>query len=137
MLFRPLAPGEFDWERCVAAVLAGVGVLGALWLKLGLPVPGCVFFALTGWPCLTCGGTRAVRFLLRGEFGAAFSLNPLVGVCLCALAGFWVYAVCAVLGGARRIRFSAVSPGLRKGVLLVSGVLAGANWVYVVWRLRG
>ena len=40
--------------------------------------PRCWFFALTGWQCAGCGGTRAVYSILHGDFSRAFELNPLL-----------------------------------------------------------
>jgi hypothetical protein len=44
------------------------------------PVPGpgfCVFHSATGLPCGFCGGTRAVRSLVAGDWDRAVYLNPL------------------------------------------------------------
>lgn len=49
------------------------------WFKkifgLGLP---CLFHSLTGLYCPGCGGTRAVRSLLRGDLRMSFQYHPLV-----------------------------------------------------------
>ncbi|MGE5345925.1 MAG: DUF2752 domain-containing protein, partial [Acidithiobacillales bacterium] len=63
LLFSPLAPR-------VVAVL-----------------PPCFFHRVTGFPCLTCGGTRAVLSLLAGDLGVALHANPLVAVLLVLFVG--------------------------------------------------
>ncbi|MEI6278437.1 MAG: DUF2752 domain-containing protein [Verrucomicrobiae bacterium] len=37
----------------------------------------CVFHILTGLPCLFCGGTRAMRAIMHGQWELALYLNPL------------------------------------------------------------
>jgi Protein of unknown function (DUF2752) len=48
--------------------------------------PACPFHTLTGWDCPGCGSTRALAALLHGELLRALSLNPLLPLCLLALA---------------------------------------------------
>ena len=38
----------------------------------------CPFAAMTGNPCIVCGGTRATVSLLRGDVGAALRYNAVV-----------------------------------------------------------
>jgi len=40
------------------------------------PLP-CGFHAITGLPCLFCGGTRALNALIHRDFSSAWYLNPL------------------------------------------------------------
>lgn len=72
-----------------AAMLAALPVLKNL-----LPSVPCGFRALTGLPCLFCGGTRAACAALRGDFEYSLYLNALsipllvavmLVACLCAL----------------------------------------------------
>lgn len=37
----------------------------------------CPFLELTGWPCFSCGMTRALTALLQGNLLEAFKFNPL------------------------------------------------------------
>lgn len=46
-------------------------------LRTPLPFAPCAFHAISGLPCLFCGGTRAVRAILHGDFQAAAYLNAL------------------------------------------------------------
>lgn len=41
-------------------------------------VMSCVFYDTTGLECPGCGGQRALKALLRGEFIEAFYFNPLI-----------------------------------------------------------
>ena len=58
-----------------AAVL--LALLGLALLRPARPIFPCGFHALSGLPCLFCGGTRAVRAILHGDLQAAIYLNPL------------------------------------------------------------
>lgn len=51
-----------------------------------LPLFPCAFHAISGLPCLFCGGTRAARAILRGDLQAALSLNSLAFPALFLLA---------------------------------------------------
>jgi len=119
-----------------AAILAG-----ALLLVLGIAsaaLPGmeegpiiCPFRAVTGLPCPTCGLTRAVHWLMRGDVGRALAINPfdtlflLVAVPL--FAGLWV----ANLVGGFAVRLS-MSPRERRVAWALLAAVALANWAYVL-----
>lgn len=55
-------------------------VLAALKAVLGekFGLPPCFFHKWTGWYCPGCGGTRAVKALLRGDIIASFFYHPVV-----------------------------------------------------------
>ena len=119
-----------------AALLAG-----ALLIALGIvaaALPGiengpvaCPFRAVTGFPCPTCGLTRAAHSLMRGDFDGALAVNPfdtiflLVAVPL--FAGLWV----ANLAGGFAVRISMSSAERRVAWALLAAV-ALANWAYVL-----
>lgn len=53
-----------------------------------LPIDLCVWRRLTGFPCPTCGLTRAICHALRGDWSASLSLHP-AGVLAVAGLGGW------------------------------------------------
>jgi hypothetical protein len=114
----------------VAAVLL-IGALVAALHAAGLRV--CLFRRLTGWPCLTCGSTRAVAALAAGHVREALALQPLavVGGAAAALA-FAAYTWCLFV--ARRAL--SVRVGARTGLALAAALalLAALNWAYLVSR---
>src|SRR5512143_2022666 len=65
-------------------IYGGIALL-AIYVGRFVPVlsfaPSCVFKGLTGVPCPTCGATRSVVHLARGEFFASLGMNPLVSLC--------------------------------------------------------
>jgi hypothetical protein len=69
-------------------------------LLAGLPWP-CPVRLMTGFPCPSCGLTRATRLALRGDFGAATAMHPLWFVVLPALAALGV-AECVAFFRIRR-----------------------------------
>ena len=61
--------------------------------------PRCWFHETTGLLCPGCGSTRALHALLHGEWGRAWSLNPLAVIALPAVAGLGVRQVRGVMTG--------------------------------------
>src|SRR5947208_11878340 len=95
ILRRPLAPGETNHELLWLSVSSGGLALAAGWLALKLPWPICLFHALTGHPCLTCGATRSAEAFFHSQLFAAFQWNPLDVLVYCAflLFNFYVLAL--------------------------------------------
>jgi hypothetical protein len=95
------------------ALLAGA----AAWGVVDWPHLVCPFKAATGWPCPTCGATRAVFALARGEMAAALSMNPAAVVLVVLYAIFACYAAATLVLDLPRVR-----------VRLASGDLVPARW---------
>src|SRR5687768_7147661 len=76
----------------LGAIFLGVGLVLALavgFLHLDrLPFTVCTFKAVTGLPCMTCGSTRTLGLLFRGDVGNALSMNPLATVAGIGLAAW-------------------------------------------------
>lgn len=119
--------------------LAGVGavlLIGLAWFGLcqsGAHV--CLFHRLTGWPCLTCGSTRAFAALLAGNPAAALRLQPLalaVGVLGCAF--FAVYSTNLFVR--RRVLCLRLKPGERWRLGVAALTLIVLNWLYLICSAR-
>jgi len=112
----------------LAAAVSAIA-LRPLWLNLTPLLRPCVFRALTGFPCPTCGTTRAATAFLNGELTAAFAANPLG-----ALAGliFVVGAPPAVAWTMTRTKVPLVTGPLPMWTRITAASLIGLNWVYVI-----
>lgn len=131
---RPPIPGGRDPELIWESVLAAVGLIAALWLKLGLPTPLCPLHALSGIPCPTCGVTRAVAALLHGEVGRAIILNPLMTALLFGASLYVLYAAIVVIGRFPRFRWTEPNRSEACWIRISAILLIAANWIYLIWR---
>jgi hypothetical protein len=132
LVWRRIPPGEFNHELVWLAVSVAAAVTGALWLRLGFPWPQCPFLAVTGFPCLTCGATRAAIAFGRGDFLAAFSWNPLAFLAFCGVIAFDLYAIVVLAGGFARLKlvdWTVVEKRMAR-IAIVSLILL--NWIYLL-----
>jgi hypothetical protein len=115
----------------ILGVLGGGACLVVGVLRLDhLPFTVCVFKSLTGRPCLTCGTTRTLGLLFRGDLHGALLMNPLAAFFALLLVP-WALADAALLLSGRSLRLE-VSPPLAR-VLRVAVVLAVlVNWAYLI-----
>ncbi len=127
LVARPGAPP-------LGVILLGIGVAVGLlvWLfgldHLGFTV--CSFKLFTGWPCPSCGTTRALARLIRGDLAGGLAMNPLTATAMLAIVP-WAAADALLLGRGRALSLR-VRPVLRP-VVVVLAVAAGlANWTYLV-----
>jgi hypothetical protein len=136
LVYRPLAPGELDYELLWLSVSLGSLGLAATWLSVGLPWPQCAFHTITGHPCATCGMTRSAIQFFHGHFFAALRWNPLVFTALCGLSIFDAYAFAVVTTRAPRLRFGALTAAEKNFVRASIVTLLVVNWIYLLshWR---
>ncbi len=132
---RPLLPGEPDHELLWGSVIAAAMLMGAVWLRAGLPTPPCPLHALTGIPCPSCGTTRGFVALLHGDIRAAAAFNPLVMAGILAALFYTAYAAIAVLGRLPRWRV-ALSPKAGAMARIVLTGLLVSDWVYLLLHER-
>jgi hypothetical protein len=123
-------PGAFPLGALLG--LLGAGGVGILFVLRALHLPGvvCYFKAITGLPCMTCGGTRATWRLLALDPAGALALNPLATVAVVAVAA-WALVDVALMarGSALRLRLSPRAAN----VVRVSALLAVVvNWAYLI-----
>ena len=113
------------WLAAAASALA----LRPLWLAITPLLRPCVFRSITGFPCPSCGTTRAATAFLDGNLIAAFSANPL------AAAGgllFVVGAPLATLWAVARWSLPVLPTPLPMWVRIGAVALIAANWLYVI-----
>ena len=125
-------PGTGAGGRGLGLLWGGVALalvaLGPLAGRVAANLPDCFFRSVTGFPCPTCGGTRAALALARLDVPAAFLANPLVSLSLLLLVGGGAVAGALALAG-RGVREPARFPVWARAGLVV--VLA-ANWFFLI-----
>lgn len=118
----------------LGAVFGAIGAAGALAVGLlgldRLPLTVCLFKAMTGLPCPTCGSTRAMGRLLHLDGLGALSMNPLATVSFVIVA-FWALADLGLLARGRALDLEMGRPLGRAVRFLVAAAFL-ANWVYLL-----
>ena len=123
-------PGAVPVGAILAAcAIATLGLLAVLPLD-HLPFSLCVFKAVTGVPCLTCGTTRALARLARLDVVGALAMNPLVTAGVLLLVP-WAAADLALLPG-RRALVLELSPAAARVARIAVVAAALLNWAWLV-----
>ena len=122
---------RLDHEMIWGVIALILGVAGLVFPLERLPFL-CMFKAVTGWPCLTCGMTRSLIRLKHLDLLGAFVANPFVAAFALFAGAFCLYAWIAVLFKTRRIRVHTTrrwEPTLIR--VLVATAIVG-NWAYLI-----
>lgn len=128
----PLSREERQSRALLAAGIGGAYVF-ALVLPLlpRLPVGSwsfCAFHKLTGLPCPFCGGTRATRSLLHGDWHQAIYLNPLAIVVLVLGIVFVLLWTMEAIRGRELFRRPGKAPAVRTFQALAVATVAWWGW---------
>ncbi|MFQ5766776.1 MAG: DUF2752 domain-containing protein [Acidobacteriota bacterium] len=91
-----------------------------------------MFKAALGFPCLTCGGTRAALALFAGHPLSALAWNPLVAAAILAAGIYVPYAWLVVGGVLPPVRTGWLSPPAPGALRWLAGAALLGNWVYVI-----
>lgn len=111
---------------CAVVAIAMVAVLPLRHLPFSL----CVFKAVTGVPCLTCGTTRTLALLARLDLAGALAMNPLVAAGVLALAP-WAAADLALMPRRRALALE-LSPAAARAARIAVVAAVVLNWVWLV-----
>jgi hypothetical protein len=131
----------FKWSRQVPSrfiYIVSLLVIAGLYLWLlrpeaALPVDVCLFKHMTGIPCPGCGGIRATKALLSGNFLEALTINPLtVLLHLFILFGLVRIIMDLVRKEDKMIRI--LTSPLRPVYMWILAVLLVSGWIYVILR---
>ena len=120
-------------------VLITLGLLASLAIVFlhvhQLPFTTCLFKRMTGLPCVTCGGTRALARLVALDFSGAFAMNPLVTVGLLSVLP-WAAADLWLWWRQRGALSVEIVPAART-FLFWAAIGAGlGNWAWLLWAGR-
>jgi len=132
VVWRRTPAAGFDHELVWLAVSVAALTGGAVWISLGLSWSQCPFLAMTGWPCMTCGTTRATMAFFQGNFLEAFWWNPLAAVALCGLMVFDLYAVAVLMTRAPRWRLTDWTKTEKNILWFVAALAITINWIYLL-----
>lgn len=127
----PAAPALVE-DVHVLGALSAAAVLLAAWTFpwWGGVLPGlCPLREVTGIPCPTCFGTRAVTALMAGDWRTSLRLNPMVGAAAIGLIAYLPFSIATIVGAWPRPRLATLDTAgaARSGVALVL-----ANWIYLL-----
>ena len=135
IIARPLRPGELDHELIWLCVSLGALVGFLAWPRLGIPLPGCIFHALTGRPCLTCGATRCFLQLCHGRLDQALRWNPGAFAAIVGLVIYNGYAAAVLAFRLPRVRPESVTRGEANVIRAAAIALMALNWIYLLYTL--
>ena len=118
----------------LGAIFLAIGAMGALALAVlhldRVPFFVCVFHAVTGLPCLTCGATRAIAELVAGDIRGAVAMNPLATIAAIGMVP-WGLADLVLMTRGRAVAVEA-APGGARVVRIAALALVAVNWAYLV-----
>jgi Protein of unknown function (DUF2752) len=133
--WRHLRAQEIDHERlwlCVAIACVTLLALGQVSSQFEFAVPQCTLKLLTGIPCPTCGGTRALRALFgHGAVLAALRFNPLVTIAALAAVPFLIYAAAVSIFRWPRMRVFFAGPEFQL-LRHTAWIAILANWIFLI-----
>jgi hypothetical protein len=130
--WRRLDPLEVDHEALWLLVGgASICLLGVALATPGIQLPLCGFKTITGLPCPTCGVTRTVIALSRGDLSRGLFMNPLAAVACLAGLLYLLYAAIVLALRLPRLRPTITATGARRLRIAVCTVLA-VNWVWLI-----
>jgi len=120
-----------SWPIWAVAVVGGWLILVGLsvWLSgwRGWEGPLCLFKAMTGRPCPTCGSTRGVLAILHGHVGEAFAYNPMVFL-IAVVAGLML-AMRVLFARSVKLELTCTERRVAWGIAVAAFL---ANWAYLI-----
>lgn len=130
-LWNTRSGNRWLWGGILLLLTGGAFLVRWTGFSLTGVLPPCIFHALTGMDCPGCGTTRMTEAILRGEFGEAFVLNPLMFLVFAALAMLYLwFFVRTFLPGWKPLKIRINAPALAAftAVLLIYWVLRNTSW---------
>ncbi len=132
LVWRSLRPLEVDHEALWLLVgSASICLLGVALATPGIQLPLCGFKTITGLPCPTCGLTRTVIALSRGDVPRGLFMNPLAAILCGAGLLYLLYAALVLALRLPRFRPTVSATGARRLRIAAFTALA-ANWLWLI-----
>ena len=94
--------------------------------------PTCLFHAVTGLPCLTCGAFRCAELLARGALRDAWLMQPLLATLAIAAAAVSVYSWLALVLPLPPPRVPRWSRKSWLAAAVLAALLVLVNWAYLI-----
>lgn len=133
IVFRQRERGELDFGLLYGGIVL-LGLFAVRFLPVSLFLPSCYFRSVLGLPCPSCGTTRSIVSLVRGDVLGSLAMNPLAAV-LILIALLWfchsVLAAVFVLPKPSLLLTEKEKNAVRPGAVM----LVLANWAYLVIAL--
>lgn len=130
----PLTLGARHPGAPLGLIAGGALVAGGLAVRLlsldDLGFSVCNFKLWTGFPCPSCGSTRALGCLAHLDLAGAFAMNPLATLAAAAVA-LWAL-LDLILLPARRSLSLGLNPSWTKPLLRLAVAAVAVNWVYLI-----
>lgn len=132
LTWRRLDPLEVDHEA-LWLLVGGLSLclLGVALATPGIQLPTCGFKAVTGLPCPTCGLTRTIIALSRGNVQRAAFMNPLATILCFAGLLYLLYAAIVLALRLPRFRPTVTATGARR-VRIVAVTAIAVNWIWLI-----
>ncbi len=97
----------------------------------------CLFKNVTGFPCPSCGTTRAIMLLLNGEFVKSMQLNPfgIVVVLLMGAIPLWILADIILKKDTFYYWYKKIETVIRKPIFATILILIVVlNWIWNIYK---
>ena len=136
LTWRRLDPLEVDHEA-LWLLVGGTSLclLGVALATPGIQLPRCGFKTVTGLPCPTCGLTRTIISLSRGNVEHAAFMNPLATILCAAGLVYLVYAAVVLALRLPRFRPTVSAAGARR-VRITAVTAIAINWFWLIFTGR-
>lgn len=133
IVFRQRERGELDFGLLYGGIVL-LGLFAIRFLPVSRFLPSCYFRSFLGFPCPSCGTTRSLVSLVRGDVLGSFVMNPLAAVLILIVLLWLCYSILAALFVLPRLSLL-LTENEKNAVRLGAVMLALANWAYLVIAL--
>lgn len=97
----------------------------------------CIIKSVTGYPCPSCGTTRAVSFLLKGNIIESIALNPF-GILIAMVMFFfplWIFTDCILKKETLFRTYKKTESFIRKPwIAAILILLVLLNWIWNIYK---